>query len=613
MRPGAIVVRELLVAARRTRTYHHRIMLTVLALLGFVANVVGMLFGFAERGANWRGAWLSAGDVAWLARLTFAEFAGAQVLLVLVIVPVTAGRVIAEERDRRTLANLLTTRLSSGEIIVGKLAASLIDSFACMLGGVPLAVGLARLGGIDWRLIALAYLGTGSTALVLAALAVLVSSLARSVREATLRLTLVAVCWWAAPLPVSFLLPKLLPGWAPYVAPINRWLLWSSPMAIVADLAGIIGGGGLLLTLGWMIGLQLAATLVFVLAAVACLRPASRRRDGGEGPLTRRWATLRIRVWGRPAVGDDPMVWKERRTSRGSLWADLLGLLAGALILGGLGFGASLVVPPAVAEVRTYGYGSLDHDSARIQLNLVIRVVTGLLWFCLALVGPGFAAEGIAQERARETWLGVIATPLTGREILRAKAFGAAWRLRPLLALIGLVWVVGLAAGAVHPLGVAAALLALGVSTWALLALGTLASLVSKDQEGANNRTLLPVVVLVFAPLAALASPGLATVLLGASSPPFLGWLALFSYHDLRGAIGLGLWSSTAMMGMETGEGPARVLAGYLIGVSGYAALGVVCRRRAEARFDEAVGRPVRPKTVDPQCQPLSRRVEAGL
>jgi hypothetical protein len=226
---------------------------------------------------------------------------------------------------------------------------------------------------------------------------------------------------------------------------------------------------------------------------------------------------------------------------------------------------------------------------------MVIRVVTGLLWFCLALVGPGFAAEGIAQERARDTWLGVIATPLTGRAILHAKACGAAWRLRPLLALIGLVWVVGLASGAVHPWGVAAA----------VLALGTLASLVSKDQEGANNRTLLPVVVLVFAPLAALASPRLATVLPGASSPPFLGWLALFSYHDLRGATELGLWSSTAMMGMETGEGPARALATYLIGVAGYAALGVVCRRRAEIRFDEAVGRPVRPKTVDPRADPF--------
>jgi hypothetical protein len=67
------------------------------------------------------------------------------------------------------------------------------------------------------------------------------------------------------------------------------------------------------------------------------------------------------------------------------------------------------------------------------------------------------------------------------------------------------------------------------------------------------------------------------------------------------------------MMGLETGEGSTRVLVGYLIGVTGYAALGVVCRRRAEARFDEAVGRPVRPKTVDPQCQPLSSRVEAGL
>jgi hypothetical protein len=270
-------------------------------------------------------------------------------------------------------------------------------------------------------------------------------------------------------------------------------------------------------------------------------------------------------------------------------------------------------VPPALAEVRAYGYGSLDHDSARVELNTVIRVVTGLLWFSLALVAAGFAAEGIAQERARDTWLGVIATPLTGREILHAKAFGAVWRLRSLLALIGLVWALGLAAGALHPLGVVAAQLVLVVSTWALVALGTYASLVSKDQEGASNRTMLPVLVLVFSPLAALASPWLATVLLGAVSPPFLGWLALFSYRDLRGAVEHGAWSSTAMMGMETGEGVARVLAAYLTGIVGLAALGVVCRMRAEARFDEAVGRPVRPRTVDPRCQPIPGQVGPGV
>lgn len=95
------------------------------------------------------------------------------------------------------------------------------------------------------------------------------------------------------------------------------------------------------------------------------------------------------------------------------------------------------------------------------------------------------------------------------------------------------------------------------MDTRALIALGTYASLVSKDQEGATNRTILPVMVLRFSPLTSLALPGLATVLPGSSSPPFLGWLTLCSYRDLRSAFERGVWPSTAMMGMESGEGTA--------------------------------------------------------
>ena len=134
-------------------------------------------------------------------------------------------------------------------------------------------------------------------------------------------------------------------------------------MAIVADLAGIIGGGGLLTTLGWMIGLQLTASLVFVLAAVACLPACVKASRRGRGSVA---STV-----GAPT--DSPPVqagcWRRsdglEGTSdlRGGLWTDLFNLLVSVMVLGGMGYGASFVVPPALAEVQAYGYGSLDHDS----------------------------------------------------------------------------------------------------------------------------------------------------------------------------------------------------------------------------------------------------------
>ena len=76
------------------------------------------------------------------------------------------------------------------------------------------------------------------------------------------------------------------------------------------------------------------------------------------------------------------------------------------------------------------------------------------------------------RERERGTWLGLIATPLSGWEILRAKMLG------PVLSRLGgaltpiALWTVGLMAGAVHPLGFLAAVTGLAVFAWFGSALG---------------------------------------------------------------------------------------------------------------------------------------------
>ena len=63
------------------------------------------------------------------------------------------------------------------------------------------------------------------------------------------------------------------------------------------------------------------------------------------------------------------------------------------------------------------------------------------------------AAAGVVAEREEDTWTSLIATPLSGEEILRAKMFGAVWGTRWLGVLLLAFWLLGLASGAVHPIG----------------------------------------------------------------------------------------------------------------------------------------------------------------
>ena len=76
-------------------------------------------------------------------------------------------------------------------------------------------------------------------------------------------------------------------------------------------------------------------------------------------------------------------------------------------------------------------------------------------------------------------------TPLTGREILRAKMIGPIWGLRWVAYLLFLLWAIGLAVGSIHPFGVVACLVEFVVFTWFLSALGTSFSLRAKNSTRA--------------------------------------------------------------------------------------------------------------------------------
>jgi hypothetical protein len=79
---------------------------------------------------------------------------------------------------------------------------------------------------------------------------------------------------------------------------------------------------------------------------------------------------------------------------------------------------------------------------------------------------------------------------------------------------------------------------------------------------------------------------------MGAGSVPCLASLWLLSYDDVRAAMGTGGFPSLAAMGVATGEGAARVLATYLIGLGAQGVAAFLLTRSASRGFDAAVGRP---------------------
>ncbi|HZW29958.1 MAG TPA: ABC transporter permease subunit, partial [Isosphaeraceae bacterium] len=486
---GPILHRELLTAARRPQTYRKRCAPAALMLL-----VLGAIYAAAT---VWHRGRFSIAEMARLAEFAFGSFVLLQVALTFWFVPTFVAGILAGERERRTLGDLLTSRLTSAEIVLGKLAAGMVQYATCLATGLPVVTLLPLIGGVDPNLVLLAYAGTASIGLFLAGLSVVVSIGAPRAGQAIRQTCGLAGAWVIVPFLGSIFLPRAPRQVRLWVYPVHDWLLASTPTGVLLEMGRSGFGPTAFESVRWMIGLQVAAGLVMLAWAVARLRGANRAWASDDaGRLAGHRPGLRWRLIQRPACGDRPVLWKEIYTARPGGFAELVGRLAFLMIFASIGYGAYYYGWPAVLEWWTPGLGSTASEVSRLKFNNYVRGITSLAELVALVVVAGAAAEGVAAERARGTWDSLLATPLSGREILPAKMLGAVWKARWGGLLLAGLWSAGLLAGSLHPLGVAAALSVLGVSTWFMAALGTYVSLVSRDVVQAMTRATATVVLL---------------------------------------------------------------------------------------------------------------------
>jgi hypothetical protein len=393
----------------------------------------------------------------------------------------------------------------------------------------------------------------------------------------------------------------------------------SSPFGLAMKIrSGAAPSGGLLDAVAWMSGLQVAGGAVLLIVSIAGLRWAYRLSVSGEGQgLVARLTRPGWRLRPRPPVGDDPILWREMTTSRDGPLGKAVGLAVYLGIYGALGYFTYFFCRPALIEVWRHGYASGIADAerpewnimirffvsgtdvnppvdiARTEFNLFLRFVTTPIVYLLMMIAAGSAAAGIVGERARATWDSLIATPLSAREILRSELLVGLWRMRSMLATLLVLWTLSLCAGAVHPLGYLASVLVLAAWTWFTLAFGLSISIKAKDAGATASSSLGLLFLLTGATILPFLLPSRSSsVLLGAGSPPFVAWLSLVSFRDVRNAWRFPVYPALQWMQLHTGEGALSVAATCLIGVILPAVGGFLLWRFALLHFDRLIGRP---------------------
>jgi ABC-type transport system involved in multi-copper enzyme maturation permease subunit len=535
MLPGPVFNVELLTLARRKRYYMLRFFYGLLLLYLIWQNDPSLNRGYAVPNHGE----LTYKEMAWLGRAIFATFAFTQAIILLLITPAIVAGVIAEERQRKTLHYLLASCLSSGEIVLGKLAARLLHLSVFLAIGLPIIALLGFIGGVDPVEVPLLFAGCLTTAFLIAGFSMLVSVHAKRPREAVSLVYMMEMVWLIGPSLIQTFMPMIGGVWVEiyhWIKPLNDWIGASSPLfALVTSTFARFGGGpNWYQSVLWMAGLQVLYGTIFIVIAIARLRPINR----AEGATGERVATIfsrrARRLLPRPECGDDALLWKERYVSRTSPLTKIASAFVFVAVVGLLSYVTYQFARPAFDDLMVRGYSESVYGSALNELNMYLRFVVTLTFGCWFLGTASLASGALTCEHEEDTWVSLIATPLSPSEIIRAKMVGVFWTNRWL----GLIWILlvalGLVLGAIHPLGVAAAFLITAVYIWFACALGCFFSLRSRNSARSLTATIATlmlcngVYLLLFLPFRMESSIRLMGVM------PFVEACSLVSFEDVR-------------------------------------------------------------------------------
>jgi ABC-type transport system involved in multi-copper enzyme maturation permease subunit len=424
---GPVLFYDMIRAARRGRYILFRTIYAVFLLL-FLLSVWGNLSVYRVHSHR---------EAAYMAEEFFTSFMLMQIVIVAALTPAYVAGSIAEEKEKKTLEYMLATDLHNREIVLSKFVSRLANVSLFVLTGLPVLSLIQFLGGVDPNLVLAGFVVTAMTMLGLGALSILNSVNCKRPRDAIVLTYLMAFAYFVIGL---FLMGSSREPW------MDKPIWFGDDPPTVRQAAALFNqgnvfvgmrefsrqhrrGGQVIDTMWTLTGTYavfhgLAAALCVTLA-VRRLRAVALRQSYGNARRTKRLLSRR------PRVGDQPMLWKELNVE-GGLRFSLLGAVILALLV-------LLSFWPALAILHSALFVRFSFSYVGQELNQWVRIV-GTMVGCLLLLGTAIRAAGaISGERDKQTWDGILTSPLDGHSILLAKWLGSILSVR-----LGWIWLVAM-------------------------------------------------------------------------------------------------------------------------------------------------------------------------
>jgi ABC-type transport system involved in multi-copper enzyme maturation permease subunit len=338
-----------------------------------------------------------------------------QIILVFLVTPVFTASAITEEKTRGTLQYLLTTDLSSWHILVGKMLARLAQVGLVAVTGLPLLFFFGPLAGLSFFTLLASVLVSIIPLFWLASLSLLASVWTKQTRDAVLVFFLV--------LGLHLIILAIVGG-ANYIIPTNvlKPIMEGADSQARAEFGRRLTG---------MILLWGGEGFIWLSLATLSLRPAYIRQLQGDGRARKNswWRSERS------AIGEKPIIWKERQVDglspiqylRGTpTWvgviATFLATLGGSLFILWLSLPSGVSIADVLGMLKNRNYPGFQNQFGPADEGFQLMGVLVMLLFSL-LVGVR-CSGAISGERERQTWEALLLTPLSAKSLIRGKLWG---------------------------------------------------------------------------------------------------------------------------------------------------------------------------------------------
>ncbi|MCC6660444.1 MAG: ABC transporter permease subunit [Phycisphaerales bacterium] len=377
-------------------------------------------------------------DLAQAGASSFIWIAYLQIALICVLAPVFMAGAIAQEASPRTWDILLTTPLTSIQIVLGTLTGRLFFILALLVASLPLFALTQYFGGVPGRSIFASYGIAATAALLVGAIAVALAVSRMVGRRAVFAFYIAVVSYVAVTAGVDRYLATIGAGAGPggdgvtWMTAINPFLALRAllnpsgyPVAEMGLHRGVAAWFLETPVRTWVMGSTILSVLL-IAASGFTVRIGGLALAGGGAESNAPWYR---RMFGLGSAGSEhrapravwtnPIAWREaaaRNATLGRMAARWAFIGAGGL------FG--------IALVALYHGGSMTHGE--FQLALLTTV-----WGELAvttLVAVNMAATSISREREDGTLDLLLTTPITAGAYLTGKLRGLIAYLLPLLA-----------------------------------------------------------------------------------------------------------------------------------------------------------------------------------